>query len=150
MWGDLILKWSEVKWVTVKLLVTKVPCTLWWSYTEGTWLYCDYFIWCASCTVVVLTFLVMCECFGNMCTCIYCVLYCLYCVFVLFLLCIFNLICSVCTGVRTTATGWQLNWDDDDDDDDDNNNNNNNNNNVFKVPLPLQCMLYTYRLVTVE
>ena len=23
---------------------TKVPCTLGWPYTEGTWLYCDYFI----------------------------------------------------------------------------------------------------------
>jgi len=54
-------------------------------------MYCDYFIWCVSCTVVVLTgfvmrgFVCMCVCFGNMCTCIYCVLYCLYCVFVLFL-----------------------------------------------------------------
>ena len=58
----------------------KVRCTLGWPYTEGTWLYCDYFIWCVSCTVVVLTGFVMCGCFGNMCTCIYCVLYCLYCV----------------------------------------------------------------------
>jgi len=24
---------------------------------------------------------IFCECFGNMCTCIYCVLYCLYCLF---------------------------------------------------------------------
>jgi len=45
---------------------------------------------------------VMCGCFRNMCTCI-------YCVFVLFRLCIFILICFVCTGVRTTATEWQLN-----------------------------------------
>jgi hypothetical protein len=45
-----------------------------------------------------------CGCFGNMCTCIYCVLYCLYCVLGSFLLCIFILICFVCTGVRTTAT----------------------------------------------
>jgi hypothetical protein len=34
-----------------------------------------------------------------MCTCIYYVLYCLYCVFVLFRLCIFILICFVCTSV---------------------------------------------------
>ena len=52
---------------------------------------------------------VMCGCFGNVCTCIYCVLYCLYCVFVLFRLCIFILICFVCTGVRTTATKLHLN-----------------------------------------
>jgi len=65
-----------------------------------------------SCTVVVLTCFVMCECvgfvmcgcFGNMCTCIYCVLHCLYCVFLLFPLCIFIPICFVCTSVRTTAT----------------------------------------------
>jgi len=49
------VKWVyfEVKWVTLKFLGTKVPYTLGWPYTEGTWLYCDYFIWCISCTVVV-------------------------------------------------------------------------------------------------
>jgi hypothetical protein len=52
------------------------------SDTEVTWLYCDYFIWCVSCTAVILTCFVMCGSFGNMCTCI-------YCVFVLFRLCIF-------------------------------------------------------------
>jgi hypothetical protein len=107
-WPDMIyVKWLcfEVKWVTVKFLGTIVPCTLVWPYTEGTWLCCDYFIWCVSCTVVVWTCFVMCgwvyvcflmgRCFGNMCTCIYCVLYCLYCVSVLFRLCIFILIMSV-------------------------------------------------------
>ena len=56
---------------------------LFWPYTEGTWLYCDYFIWRATCNMVVLTCFVMCGCvyvwvfwqlcgcFGNMCTCIY-------------------------------------------------------------------------------
>jgi hypothetical protein len=39
-----------------------------------------YFIWCVSCTVVVLTGFVLCGFFGNMCTGIDCVLYCLYCV----------------------------------------------------------------------
>jgi hypothetical protein len=43
-------------------------------------LYCDCFIWCVYCAVVVLTDFVMCGCFGNVCTCVYCVLYCLYCV----------------------------------------------------------------------
>ena len=47
---------------------------------------------------------VMCGSFGNMYTCIYCVLYFLYCVFVLFRLCLFILICFVCTSVRTTVT----------------------------------------------
>ena len=126
------LKWSEVKWsgVTVKFLGTKAPCTLGWPYTEGTWLYCDYFIWRVSCAVVVLTCFVMCGCvyvgvfwilcgyFGNMCTCIYCVLYCLYWVFVLFRLCMSILTCFVCTSVRTAATELHI---------DCNNNNNNNN-----------------------
>jgi len=69
--------------------------------------YCDYYIWCASCTVVFVLYCVsecMWGCFGNMCTCVYCVLYCLYCVFVLFRLSIFIPICFVCTSVRTTAT----------------------------------------------
>ena len=77
---EVILFLSEVKWVSVKFLGIKMPCTLGWLYTEGNLLYFNYFIWCVSCTVVVLTYFVMCVCFGNMCTCIYCVLYCLYCV----------------------------------------------------------------------
>jgi hypothetical protein len=96
------VKWSEVKWVTVKFLGTKVPYTLEWPYNGGTWL---YFIWC----VYVGMFWQLWGCFGNMCTWVYCVLYCLYCVFVLFRLCIFILICFVCTSVRITATEWQPN-----------------------------------------
>ena len=42
--------------------------------------------------------------------CIYCILYCLYCVFVLSRLCIFILICSVCSSVRSAAIEWKLNW----------------------------------------
>jgi hypothetical protein len=42
MWSDFII---YVKWVTVHFLGIKVSCTWGWSYTEGTWLYCDYFIW---------------------------------------------------------------------------------------------------------
>jgi hypothetical protein len=53
---------------------TKVPCTLGRTYTEGTWLYCDYFIWCVYVWVFV-----MCGCLGNTYTCIYYVLYCCYC-----------------------------------------------------------------------
>ena len=85
-------KWSELKWVTVKFLGTKLPCTLGWPYTEGTWLYCDHFMWfvcilCCGCFnlycdvwVCVCVGFVICGCFGNICTCIYCVLYCLCCV----------------------------------------------------------------------
>jgi len=136
MWIYFFLKLSEVKWVTVKFLLTKLPCTLGWPHTEGNWLYCDYFIWvfiwfcgcfkllckvwvcvcvclCVFCNVWV--FWQLCGYFGSrwtcilpMCTCIYCVLNCLYCVFVLFRLCIF-IICFVCNSVRTTATEWKLN-----------------------------------------
>ena len=42
------------------------------------------------------------------CTCIYSVLYRLY-FLELFRLCIFIVICFVCTSVRTAATEWQLN-----------------------------------------
>jgi hypothetical protein len=117
-------KWSEVKWVTVKILGTKVPCTLGLPCTEGTWFYCDYFIWCVSCTVVVLTCFIMYSCFGNMCTYIYCVLYRLYCVLI-FRLCIFILFFFVYTSVRTTATEWNLNYSKQV------SNNNNNNNKYF-------------------
>ena len=86
---------------------TKVPCILGWPYTEDTWLYCDYFIWCVSCTVVVLTCFVICGwvyvgvfwqscgCFGNTYN-LYRVFYCLYFVFVLFRLCIFILFFLFC------------------------------------------------------
>jgi hypothetical protein len=92
-----ILYLSEVKWSGVRWSVgDKFPCTLGWLYAEGTWVYCDYYIWCVlvSCTVVVLTYFKcvgvckcglcwqLCGCFGNMCTCIYSVLYCLFYVYV--------------------------------------------------------------------
>jgi hypothetical protein len=104
--------------------------TLYWGYLIVLWLfhlvcilYCGCFNWfcnawvcvcvyvgmfCNGCVCVCVGF-VICGCLGNMCTCIYCVLYSLYCDLVLFRLCIFILICFVCTGVRTTATEWQLN-----------------------------------------
>ena len=68
-------------------------------------MYCDYFFWCVSCTVVVLTCFVMCVCacvcvcvggggegvgfvkcgcFGNMSTCIYRVFQLFVFLFVLF------------------------------------------------------------------
>ena len=37
----------------------KVPRTLGWPYTEGISLYFDYFIWCVSCTVVIVACLVV-------------------------------------------------------------------------------------------
>ena len=56
---------------------------------------------CVCVCVCVRAGFVMCVCFGNMCTSI-------YCVFVLFRLCVFILICFVCTGVRTAAIERQL------------------------------------------
>ena len=75
---------TEGKRVTLKFLGTKTQCTLRWPYAEVDWLYCEYFIWCISCIVVVLICFVicgvrvcmgfvMCGCFGKMCTRIYCV-----------------------------------------------------------------------------
>ena len=100
------LFWSEVKWGTVKFLGIKVPRTLGWFYTEGTWLFCGILfgrilycvcfnlccgcynlfcnVWVCKCVgfvMCVCVFFVMCWCSGSMCTCIYCVLYFLYCVF---------------------------------------------------------------------
>jgi len=123
LYVDFAVKIIRVKWFyfEVKFLVINLPCTLEWPYTEGTWLYCDCFIWvyCTvfllTCSVVVLTCFVMCGClcvcvglvmwwcFVNMYICICCVSYCLYCGFYCF-------ICFVCTSVRTTATEWQLNY----------------------------------------
>jgi hypothetical protein len=102
-WGLSVNKWcdvkcSDVEWtglIYVKLFYfdmklyellwifgTIVLCTLGWHYTEGTWFYCAYFIWCVSCAVFAVTYCVMCVCvcvcggfimcgcFINMCTCI--------------------------------------------------------------------------------
>ena len=106
------------------------------------------------------------ECVGVTVICLLVfTVFCIVCAvfFVLFRLCIFILICFVGTSVRTTATEWQLNWNDDDDDDDndydddndddddDDNNNNNNNNNNSGGNLPISisvnathCVLRLY------
>jgi len=83
------VKWSEVKWVTVKFLGTKVQCTLGWPYIEGTWLYCDCFIWCVSCTVVVLTGFVMCVC---VCVCV----------------CVCEYVCGFCNVWVCVCTGFVM------------------------------------------
>jgi hypothetical protein len=64
-WGLSVNKWSDVRCsdVELKFLGTKVPCTLGWPYTESIWLYCDYFVWCVSCTAVVLACFVICGVF---------------------------------------------------------------------------------------
>jgi hypothetical protein len=143
-WRDLcemILFWSEVKWSEAsygKILGEKIPCTLEWPFTEGIWLYCDYFIlvcilycgccnllcnvwvcvcvdfcnvWLCVCVVLCVCrfFWQFCGCFCNMCTCIDCVMYCRYCVFTVSFVYIYSyLFC--CTSVRTTATEWKLNY----------------------------------------
>ena len=91
MWSDFVLTWSEVKWVMLKFLGIKVTCTLGWPYMEGIWLYCDYFIWWVSRTVVVLTFFIICGCVGFvMCgyfdSCVGVLLICVL-VFIVFLYC---------------------------------------------------------------
>ena len=104
-WTDVIYtKWFcfEVQWCEVKcsevsyveVLGTKVPCTLEWLYTVDIWLYCDYFIWCVPCTVVVLTFFVMCGWVYGGGVLVICVLvftvFCIVCtVFCIVQLCIF-------------------------------------------------------------
>ena len=119
-WTDVIyvkwfyceVKWSEVKWSYGEVLGDKstmhIKVTLYWGYLIVLWLfylvcilYCGCFNLFCNMWVSVGGGFVMCGCFGKMCTCI-------YCVFVLFRLCIFILICFVCTSVRTTATEWQL------------------------------------------
>ena len=80
-------------------------CNVWVCVCEGfVMCVCVGFVMlgCGFCNVCV--GFVMCGCLGTMCTCIYCVLYRLNCVFLLFRLCIFILICFICTTVRTTAT----------------------------------------------
>ena len=66
-------------------------------------LHCGCFNLFCNCVGICVGF-VMCECVGNMHIFVYCVLYCLYYVFALFRLCIFILVCFVCTSVRNTAT----------------------------------------------
>jgi len=54
------------------------------------------YVWCGG--------VCMCGCFDNCMGVLVRVCTCICCVFVLFRLCIFILICFVCTSVRTTAT----------------------------------------------
>ena len=109
---EVILFWSSVKWVTVKFLGAKVPRTLGWPYTEGTLFYCDYFIWCITCAVVVLT-CVMCgwvyvRVFWQY---VYLYLLCFVLIvlcFILFRLCTFIRTYFIRTRVGTTATEWKF------------------------------------------
>jgi len=67
-------------------------------------MYCDYLIWCVSCTVVVLTSLVMCGCFGNMCTCIYRVSLIICTVFLCCFVHAYLFLFVLSTSIRATAT----------------------------------------------
>jgi len=57
---EILCMWSEVSYCEVlrDKSTMYIRVTLYW----GTWLYCDCFIWCVSCAVVVLTCFVMCGC----------------------------------------------------------------------------------------
>ena len=78
--------------------------------TEGTWLYCDYFIWVYLVLWLFELFLCnvwACVCVGVLVICVLVfIVFCIVCAmsFVLFRLCVFILICFVCIGFRTTAT----------------------------------------------
>jgi hypothetical protein len=88
------VKWSEVKWSSVsygEVLGDKstmyIRVTLYWGYLIVLWLFylvCIFYCGCLNlfCNmwvcVCVWGFCNLCECFGNMCTCVYCVLCCLY------------------------------------------------------------------------
>ena len=67
---EVILFLSEVSYVEVRGDKSTLHIRV--TYTEGTRLYCDYFIWCVSCAMVVLTGFVMCVC---VCVCV-CVCFC--------------------------------------------------------------------------
>jgi len=147
-------EWSEVSYCEVlgNKNILYIRITLYLGYLIVLWLfhlvcilYCGCFnlfcnVWVCVCVgvgmwgcvygwVCVCVGFVMCGCFGNMCTCIYCVLYCLYCVScIVSFMYIYSYLFG-CTGVRTTATDWQLNGSS-------NNNNNNNNNDCSPFVSP--------------
>jgi hypothetical protein len=109
--GDLcevILYWSKVKWATVNhgdkstmyIRVTLYSIVLWLFHLVCI-LYCGYFHWLCNVCVCVCVLVICVVVFSAFC--MVCTLF-----FVLFRLCIFILIWFVCTGVRTTATEWQL------------------------------------------
>ena len=67
MWSYFILKWSEVKWSGVTVILgDKSALYIRVTYTEDTWLYCDYLIWVY---LVLCVFLLVCTIF------LYCFVY---------------------------------------------------------------------------
>ena len=111
-WGYLIVLWLFHLVCIGRKRTMYIRVTLYWGHWIVLWLFHLVCILCCGCLNLFCNVWVvwqLCVCFGNMCTCIYCVLYCLDRVFVLFRLCIFILICFVCTSVRATDTEWQLN-----------------------------------------
>jgi hypothetical protein len=108
----------------LKFLGTKVTCTLWWHHIEGTWLYGDYFIWCVSCTVVILTSFVICEfvyvwvsvgdcmyelCNMWMCVCVGVLVICVLVLTVFLYSFVYLYLFLFFTSVRTSATEKKLN-----------------------------------------
>jgi hypothetical protein len=76
VWNDFILKWSEVevKWVTVNFLWIQVLCTLWWPYTEESWLYWEsisfgYILYCVCCNLYSDYFKLFCNVWVCVCVC---------------------------------------------------------------------------------
>ena len=94
----ILVTWSELTWFVCKWVCFEVKWSevcygevfgdIGWPYTEGTWLYCDYFMWSVFCAVVVLTYFVMCGC-------VY-VLVLLYVGVLVIRLLVFTVFCIVC------------------------------------------------------
>jgi len=104
--------------------IMNIRVTLYWGHLIVLWLFhlvCILYCGCLNlfCNVLLNV------CWGVLVICVLVfTVFCIVCtVFVLFHLCIFILICCICTAVRTTATKWKRNRS--------NNNNNNNNNNIM-------------------
>ena len=111
---DFELKWSEMKWVRyVEVLGDKITMhirlTLYWGYLILLWLF--YLVCILYCGCFNLFFVMrVCVCVLVICVLVFtvfCVVWTVF--FLLFGLCVFILICFVCTSVRTTAIEWQLN-----------------------------------------
>ena len=123
----LFLKWNEVSYGEVPgdKSTMYITMTFYWEYLIVLWLLHLVCVLCCGCFNLFCNVWVFWQhvhfylLFGIVCTVF----------FVLLPLCIFILICFVCTSVRTTATQWQFNCS--------NNNNNNNNNNL--VPRIRMC-----------
>jgi hypothetical protein len=90
-------------WLVISWILIQIQESICYRHLGCFYLFCNV-------RVYVCVGFVTCGCFGTYILLAFTV-FCVVCtvLFVLFRLCIFILICFVCTGVRATATEWQLN-----------------------------------------